>query len=153
MSNKVECPHCHIGIFPMADGTCPSCRKNTRDLSGVDPDQVSLTVDNNEILPPFCYACGLPTERYVTVVQPIKGDAPSQWGTAGNILFGLFTGFWRTRDAGTGRRDDVIRVKVPQCEVCAAQGKPEPISVNTEELRLTFVVHKKFRQAVETAAE
>ena len=48
---------------------------------------------------------------------------------------------------GFGHRiGDVVVVRMPQCKSCASDGPPMPIRVNSEELRMTFVVHKEFKE-------
>jgi len=46
------------------------------------------------------------------------------------------------------RTGDVVIVEIPQCEVCGDSGKPAPIRVNSEELRMTFVVHRDFSKQI-----
>jgi hypothetical protein len=39
--NMIECPHCYTQVAVMADGTCPSCRKNVNDTEGTNPDMTA----------------------------------------------------------------------------------------------------------------
>jgi hypothetical protein len=40
-----------------------------------------------------------------------------------------------------------LAIDLPQCELCAAHGSPQPRYVDFDNHRMVFVVHKKFQQA------
>ena len=155
----VECPHCYTRVFPTSAGECPACRKNTNDTQDTEPDRTAVTIRHLTELNRFCCDCGYPTERRVTVTQQIShktGPKDSDIGPSGIaaliigyammaltfpiVPFLLFFG-----KSGKGRVSDVAIVRIPQCKTCAQHRKLEPIRVNSEELLLTFVVHKEFR--------
>ncbi len=51
------------------------------------------------------------------------------------------------------RSNDITLVMMPQCEPCGALHRPAPVRVDTEELRLTFVVHRDFEKRVSGKVE
>ena len=128
-SAVIECPHCHVKVLPTANDICPACRKDISDTQGVDPNQVSLTLHESEELPSFCYSCNLYTERTVR----ISGD-----GETG--LPSLFP----KPEVDTSN----VIIYLPQCEVCGERNDPEPLDVDYEYQKMTFVVHKGFRERV-----
>jgi hypothetical protein len=125
----IECPHCHVKVLPMANNICPACRNDISDTSDTDPDQVSLTIHESEKLPSFCYSCNLYTERIVRVSGDKESDLQSllprkEVDTSNVIIF------------------------LPQCDKCSEEGAPEPLDVDYEYQKMTFVVHKGFRERV-----
>lgn len=125
----IECPHCHVKVLPNANNICPACRKNVLDTQDVDPNQVSLTIHESEDLPSFCYSCNLYTDRTVK----ISGDGES-------ALPSLFP----QPEVDTSN----VIIYLPQCDRCAEAGEPEPINVDYEYQKMTFVVHNGFRERV-----
>jgi hypothetical protein len=124
----IECPHCHVKVLPMQNNICPSCRRDISDTRDTDPDQVSLTILESEDLPSFCYSCNLFTERTVR----ISGDGDSR--------LSLFP----RNEVDTSN----VIIFLPQCESCSDKGMPEPLDVDYEYQKMTFVVHKGFRDRV-----
>ncbi|MEO1998530.1 MAG: hypothetical protein ABGZ17_25075 [Planctomycetaceae bacterium] len=57
-------------------------------------------------------------------------------------LIGLLRGDLQSRIG------DVVVVQMPQCEICSQHGSPEPVHVNSHELRMTFIVNKDFKNGV-----
>jgi hypothetical protein len=127
----VECPHCHTRVLPKANNICPACRNDMSDLEGVDPNQVSLSIHESEELPSFCYSCNMYTERYVRV----SGDKESDLEA---LLFG------RRAPEDTSN----VIMNLPQCEQCGEIDEPEPVDVDYEHQKMTFVVHRGFRERV-----
>lgn len=126
----IECPHCHVKVLPTANNICPACRMNISDLSGVDPNLVSLTIRESEELPAFCFSCDQYTERTIRV----SGEKESDFGS-------LFA----PSDVDTSN----VVIYLPQCDTCADQfGEPEPIHVDYEYQKMTLAVHRGFRERV-----
>lgn len=137
-----ECPHCYARVVPKADGRCPACQKDMRDLTGVDPTKASLRVAQGDVLPSICCDCGQATQRVVTVCRKRTArDEPSTWV---KILL-LITFNWGSMSGLSSR--DVVEVELPQCELCGSEGRPEPVYVDFDNVRMTFVVHKNLRDA------
>ena len=70
----IVCPHCYARVMPSGEGICPACRRDTRDTTGTDPQKTALSLPGNVRLPPYCHACGAPTERTIDVKQTLQGD-------------------------------------------------------------------------------
>ena len=149
----VECPHCYTHVVPTSEGECPACRKNIHDVADTDPARTSISIPHSSQLPPNCCHCGRPTDRYVKVVRKISRKTERGDSTAGVFfLLGLFVSCLLLPFAlilGLRERSgDFVVVRIPQCEVRAKNGKPAPIRVNSEELKMTFVVHKDFKKQI-----
>jgi hypothetical protein len=122
------------------------------DRAGTDPTKTSISIPSQSVLPPFCCDCGLATSRFVMVKRRFKGDGPTGFATVLAILFGAITGlFLLTPPRRGGRSGDVLIIRMPQCNACAANGPPEPIAMNSEELRMSLIVHKDFKKKVREA--
>lgn len=154
----VECPHCYTRVWPTPEGECPACRKSLHDTTDTDPAKTSVSIAHRSLLPPYCCDCGRPTDRYVKIVRRVSRGVDVADSPAGLLsVLGLLVSWWFLPFAVLcGLRDrtgDVVIVEIPQCEVCGDNGKPAPIRVNSEELRMTFVVHKDFsKQIVEQSS-
>jgi len=127
----VECPHCHTRVVPKANNICPACRNNMLELQGVNPNQVSLSIHESEELPSFCYSCNTYTERYVRVSADKESDLEV-------LLFG------RSLPEATSN----VIINLPQCEQCGEMDEPEPVDVDYDHQKMTFVVHRGFRERV-----
>ena len=125
----IECPHCHVKVLPTANNVCPACRRNIADPQDADPEHVSLTIHESEELPSFCYLCNQYTERTLR----ISGDE----GTRPTSLFSR-------NEVDTSN----VIIHLPQCEGCGELNDPEPLHVDYEYQKMTFVVHKGFRERV-----
>ena len=44
----IRCPHCHMRVMPMADGTCTACRKNTQAHPSTEPSVSDASADRDE---------------------------------------------------------------------------------------------------------
>lgn len=66
------------------------------------------------------------------------------------VVFAALTGLFIVGDDDDPRRRsrDTLLIRLPQCKLCASQRRPAPVRVNSEELRLTFVVHRDFKHKV-----
>lgn len=149
----VECPHCYTRVWPTPQGECPACRKSIHDATDTDPAKTSISVRDLSQLPPHCCDCGRSTDRYVKVVRRISRKTDVADSAAGlfSVLALLISWLFLPFALMSGLRErtaDVVVVEMPQCEVCGESGKPAPIRVNSEELRMTFVVHKDFSKQI-----
>lgn len=152
----INCPHCFTRIVPTQEGECPSCRKIISEAD-VDPDRTSVSVEHLAVLPPNCFACGRHTDRYYKVVEKFsrQADGDGEGTTLVLLAISLLTNCAALPLAllfGLRQRTkDTIIVEVPQCELCGAEGRPTPISINPNTLRLTFLVHRDFQRALQEA--
>ena len=160
----IECPHCYLTVIPLASGACPSCRQNTRDRSGVDPDRVTRVIGEQAVLPEICCWCSGLTRRVVRVISNMDTSDPSRPSarndeeadrTGGFILRLLFGRIWGrlfgwliTSAAGSGAsgRSLNVTVRMRQCPECARRGKIEPVHVDFDYCRMKFVVHRRFAE-------
>jgi hypothetical protein len=147
-----ECPHCYARVIAKADGECPACHRNIRDLTGTDPTRTQATLLHGAKLPPFCCDCGAPTDRYVKVKSTMGGPGGSNqkalWGALAMLCsfsLGLLLMGALRREQLSKRPNDVAVIHMPQCEPCGSVRRPAPIRVDTEQLALTFVVHREFK--------
>ena len=142
-----DCPHCYARVVPKADGRCPACQKDVRNLAGTDTTRASLRVAQGDVLPPICCGCGQATPRTVTVcMKKSARDEPSLWQKV--IIFAFFNWIVGLAYFMTGiANKDVVEVKMPQCDFCHSKGSPEPEYVDFQNVRMTFVVHKNLRDA------
>ncbi len=128
----IECPHCHTRVIPRKDNTCPACHNDISDLKDVDPNVVSMVIHESQELPPFCYSCNSYTERHVRV----SADKESYLE---NLILG---------PASPEKTSNVI-IFLPQCELCAELGIPEPVGVDYDHQTMKFLVHRDFRDRVQ----
>lgn len=160
----IECPHCYLTVIPLASGACPSCRQNTRDRSGVDPNRVTRVIGEQAALPEICCRCSGQTRRVVRVTSDMDTADPSRpsarndeeadrtGGFIMRLLFGPIWGRlfgWSMTSAGgpssSGRRLNVT-VRMRQCHECARRGRVEPVHVDFDYCRMKFVVHRRFAE-------
>lgn len=121
-------------------------------MTGADRDRTALAVRGGEALPEFCCDCAGPTRRFVTIRHRTKGEqsAPPAWlMVLAYVTFGLIG----PPEGASGRDADEIVIRMPQCESCAARDGPQLLSMNTESLRMTFAVHRAFKQKVAEASQ
>ncbi len=147
----IECPHCHRRVLPSENNICPACRKDISDTRGVDPNLVSLVLSDCTKLPPYCYSCNSPTERYVKIEEKVEigGDSPlaKAFLTLTTVLSPL-VGHVTLSAPRTGGEKHAVNIRIPQCEQCAKKGKPTPEHVNFKQETMTLIVHRGFRDRV-----
>jgi len=161
----IECPHCYRTVIPLAAGTCPACRRDTRDRSGVDPDRVTHVIGEKANLPEICCQCGHLTRRVVRVASdmatsdPVRPSARNTeeddriggfvlrllFGRIWGLLFGWLVAAAAGSTGGSGRSLNVT-VRVRQCAECARRSKVEPLHVDFDYCRMRFIVHRRFAE-------
>ena len=126
----VECPHCHIRVIPKPDHTCPNCHEDVADMTGVDPNQVTLTVSETEEFPPYCYSCNRYTDQFVRVSTRDESGIE-------RLLF------------GTRLPEDTsdIIVFLPVCELCIGK-EVELVEADYDRQTITIMVHRGFQDRV-----
>lgn len=148
-----DCPHCFNKVLPAADGTCPSCRKNVNDASGLDPDFTSVTIRTREPLPPCCMLCGFETDR----LQEVSRGAGATGVIARFLLSGLvfiLVGLFSLLLAIIGsnrllREGPSIVLRIPICGDCSKKGAVRPFNIDMEDYTMQFLVHKRFKEELE----
>jgi len=156
-----ECPHSHTNVLPAADGTCPSCEKDTNDASDADPDVTSVHIwCNRNPMPDVCLNCGTPTTRRKTVTR--KCRKPEGGPTDREVLryfflllcrcanpFSFYLHFFKPvagpkdEDPGYSRK---LRVRLPQRRSCAWEYRLEPEHVDFHRGQMTFLAHREFKE-------
>ena len=144
----IDCPHCYSHVLPKPDDRCPSCGHNVKDRRGADRTKAELVVKDSDNLPSICLTCGDPTDQTARVrFHKADPDDPDKEVAAVLMLVSLFAALlaYLVRP----RRGIYIDMRLPQCRSCKKQtGKPEPRHIAWDSRELTFVVHRKFRDAV-----
>ena len=141
----VDCPHCYTRVLPSTSGECPACGGSVDDSE--PPDYVQLELHEGVVIPNVCVDCGDPTTRHVPVSRSRRvGGEP----LFARIIVGILRPFSLLSKQVSGQTDDV-RVELPQCKRCSAEGKPEPRHIDFQNYRMTFVVHRVFRDALRDA--
>jgi hypothetical protein len=107
-----------------------------------------LRVAQGDKLPAICCDCGEAADRCVAVCRSTQGDADQPSGFV-QALIGLLISwpmalYFFLRGI---QNTSVVRVDMPQCQVCAQVGLPEPQYVDFKNARMTFVVHKNLQEA------
>jgi hypothetical protein len=129
----------------MADGTCPACRKNVDDTSGLNPDLALLRVKLGERLPPVCFRCGAPaTEYFAYRVEETPPDESEYQITRiltflAALLLGIFFWRWRTKAR--------LVVYLPRCKACR-NDSPSLHYINFREGWISLIVHRGLRDAM-----
>jgi hypothetical protein len=141
-----DCPHCHTRVIPNADGTCPSCTKDTRDVTGTEPYVIRITIAEGQPLPPYCVLCGRETERTVKITR--RGhDKRSRKAASGRIgLYALalgLLGYVFSSVIGASRK--VVSLRLPVCEVCHRTDRVQVVNVDFERNAITVFGHRDFR--------
>jgi hypothetical protein len=147
----IECPHCYAKVIPSNDGRCPACSRNVNESTGRDPNLTAVIVRESDKQPGTCAFCDSPTSRFVEIIKSRREKgASSPVGSAllaFSILFSGALGLLMVLFSRSGRHYRLrLRMKLPQCDQCAKQGKPEPVHADFYEGELTFVVHREFRR-------
>jgi len=153
--NIIECPHCYTRVAARSDDSCPACQQNTIETSGADRSKTQTSVPVQSALPPVCCQCGVSTHRYVEVSATVAGNAPSPLARFVTFLLMVsIVGFFlfEKESRGFQRRRDRLRVRMPQCDVCAQNGPPVLEYVDSENYRMTFVVDRAFKDAIVSVA-
>jgi hypothetical protein len=144
----IDCPHCFTKVIPKPDGSCPACQGNTR-VSRARPDYSACRVGHNAPLPPICCGCGQAADQYYAITSHSTEGRSEASGVTALLLamislpmaiFMLLRGMQET---------SVVQVKLPICPHCRQFGLPTPQYVDFKNARMTFVVHKRLKEALE----
>ncbi len=139
----VECPHCYGKVIPINGKFCPACQKDISETDNSKQALAALTVRESSALPAYCYLCNIPTSRSVTIneSQNLNSDGMLQ-----KILIFLVASTITFMKMSEGCRS--VRIRIPQCHQCAKNGKPKPTQVDFDNLEMTFIVNRNFRDRV-----
>jgi hypothetical protein len=144
-----ECPHCHTRVAFKDDGVCPACAKKLSD-PGADSSKTVFIVSEASEAPPICIQCGENTDQKVTVERNTGsrgfGILRLIWTVGLYFLALLFHRLWHALDKEEASQKHPrlrVRVSVPYCGNCQHKnGLPEPLRVNFEMGRMSFLVEK-----------
>jgi hypothetical protein len=143
-----DCPYCHTRVVPKADGTCPACQKNALEATRPDSSWTTIRVSQGDVLPPICCECGQPTSRVVAISRTARpgGEPSTSVGVAVFLVFSWLLGLWLMLRGMANTT--AAKVTLPQCESCGRRGPPEPRYVDFANARMTFLVHKNLKDAM-----
>ena len=143
----VECVNCLETVIPMADGTCPACRRHALENPGSDGAaqaggaQAMMRIQEGVQLPPICCTCASPTERFVRIrrSRELGGESSFvRW-----LLSGSFMSLILANELTPSSRDVVLHM--PFCKVCSSKQRLNPVYVDFENGTMKFLVHREFR--------
>jgi hypothetical protein len=141
LSDIADCPHCFTRMIPMQDGTCPSCRKNTLDTRGLNPNFTVVRLRRGETPPEICFNCGCYTNRYVSLTceEPRVDRTRVSDGNLIATALGLLFGTLIISPAAVNS----LNFRVPRCENC--HDLPEHRRMNYEEEWVDIIAHKNLK--------
>jgi hypothetical protein len=137
-------------------------------LTGADTTKSTIHVTEKSAFPKVCCTCNSPTEDTVQVVE--HGEVKSGEGTAGcaqavvfvivGIVLWLFGGpiigiiyillgaiyTVALRRVRPGHATTSMRVKIPQCKVCASKDRIVARSFDAHHYSMSFLVDKRFAE-------
>lgn len=148
-----DCPHCFTRVVPKADGTCPACQRDIHESGSHDPNMVSMKIAQGDELPSVCCQCGLATDRLIRLHKTSAGKdglPTTFWEHLVARIAGLFAPIRAISMLETmfeGSQATIgVDVDLPLCDLCRAQGVPDPIYVDFANARMTLIVHRTFRE-------
>jgi len=154
----VDCPHCFTYVVPKADGHCPACQQDTRDVGAWEREHTTVVIGEHSHLPEICCDCGVPARRIVRVKRskPNKDEAVTEYVESQSaallvlllvlrVLLGPFAAII-SQFVGSQRNWLHVSVSIVQCSECAESGPPEPLRVDHQLFTMRFVVHRNFSQ-------
>lgn len=149
----LECPHCYRTVVTLPDDHCPTCHRDTNDLTGTDPDRTLLYVSDTTDFPNACCLCNERTDRTVKVSESgrIAERAPSPviQISPGHLISLL--GLIAISIFGTDDKSFLtakLTVRVPQCDACAFDNRLEAEIVDLEHRRFGLIVNRRFAYTV-----
>ena len=144
----VDCPHCFTKVIPKPDGSCPACQRNTQE-NLARPDFSAVRILHNATLPLICCGCGQAADQYQSITSHSTEGRTEVSGIMAILLaivslpMALFMLFRNIHETS------VVQVKLPICPHCRQFGIPAPQYVDFKNARMTFVVHKRLKEALE----
>lgn len=151
--NLTECPFCYAPIHPLADGTCPACRKNTRTAPPENFQYTAAELAVDQDFPECCVLCGKDTdnvEEFVFQYDSHLGDRFDDAAYMAFVMFSVLTAgvallFLRQyRKRLRNYRKMTYVINLPFCLDCLpAKASYAPITI--EGSIYHFKVHKNFK--------
>ena len=147
-----ECPHCYTAVIPMNDGTCPTCRKNTKDKPAANSDMTRIVLRAYGMrLPNVCAICGQETSHLVRFSKRVQNPRYETKYRGGGMLGLILT--W-LGSYFSGDMHSTIAMYIPNCERCCVEHRElKVLYLDFENESAAFVVHKNFREAQERCAQ
>jgi hypothetical protein len=140
-----ECPHCYNTVLPKEDGTCPSCGRKFSDIKNINTSLTSLNIKEGQKLPSICFLCGIQSDAQIIINKKIVRGG-EHWFVKLAILF-MRPYLFVTKMIQGEKRE--VYLKLPICNTCKVKNeKIEPQYVDFNESFMTFVVHKRFKEAL-----
>ena len=139
--NTIECPNCLTKIFPTNEGNCPSCKTAIRSYESENQVFTSLDVHELAKQPKTCFNCGKTSDSYLNFNKKTKtgGD---HW-----FLILLTQLISAIPIIDTPEQKIRTRINLPTCSQCKRSNRNyEPTYINFQESKMTFKVHKRFKE-------
>ncbi len=144
----IDCPHCFTKVISKPDGSCPACQGNTR-ASTASTDHTAVRIAHGEELPLICCGCGGPADHYHTITQH-SSEGRAEGAGVMALLLALISWPAALLMFVRGLQEtSVVRVKLPFCSRCRQLGAPTPKYVDFKNARMTFIVHKRLKEAID----
>ncbi|RJG02858.1 hypothetical protein [Noviherbaspirillum sedimenti] len=158
--NLTECPFCYAPIHPLADGTCPACRKNTRTAPPENFQYTAAELSADQDFPACCILCGQDTENielFVFSYDSHLGDRLDDAAYFAFLMFSVLTvglGLFLLplyRRRLRNYRQMTYAINLPFCPACLP-AKPAYAPITIEGSTYHFKVHKSFKAKLPPAA-
>lgn len=114
-----------------------------------------MVIPDTMQLPAVCYLCNIPTDRRVRVVNRYDLDKePTLLNFLSSMILVFQSRVYYSEYGDMDGTSPTVAITLSQCKACSKKGKPKPVYVDFENMAMTFIVHKGFKQrAMETATE
>ncbi|MCP4220166.1 MAG: hypothetical protein GY765_36380 [bacterium] len=132
--------------MPKTDGNCPSCHKDTNEANKEMENLTSAVFTPAQQLPECCMTCGANTGgKTYTYRQTIPGEKePNAAVSLIGILFGRL--FKRLLKQSL----ESVAFKLPVCGSCKSFfSRLKPVRYDRDSEKITFVVHKDFKDKLQ----
>lgn len=158
--NLTECPFCYAAIHPLADGTCPACRKNTHTAPPENFQYTAAELAVDQDFPECCVMCGKDTDHLEEFVFRYDSHLGDRLDEASYMAFLMLT----VLTAGVGifflplyrrrlrkYRQLTYAINLPFCPACLpAKAGYAPITIEGNIYH--FKVHKDFKAKLPAGA-
>jgi len=124
------------------DRSCIACGKSHLDMTGVNPEQTLVTIENVSQLPECCFVCGCDTQRMQRLRWNYRISPYSlpQWMIPLVVVMSFLPG---------SQYSATERLHLPVCSACAKPARRiRPQSVWSG-LECRLIVHRRFRTRFE----
>lgn len=136
-----------MDVLPTPDGSCPTCKKNTRFVDPTKRDLVPAEFVDGERLPKLCYVCSQPSVNGVECGLRSEPRGPDRAGVMARILGVIGGGILLSTGPEEVEKEFALSVVLPVCSRHEALEAIQPLHVDLKARKLTFAVHKALSEA------